>query len=765
MTDSRALYETLPIEQNSHRIRVLDIHDGTGEVKGDLRLIDIDSDEPPQFTALSYVWGTFASTPHHIQCSGYPVKITENGYSALLHLRRKLGAFTIWVDAICMDQGSDVDKSRQVPLMGDIYQRATTVYVWLGEGDVGTDRAMKFLSTAGFRRYFDDRPGGKSRPWAAAFVALIARWSRIRHPFPLPSRPRTLPHWAISQAIWKFRMWLRETFLRGYTTEKDLEGLLDRLWLRRLWTYQEILLASNPVVVCGSKHIDWATYEKALYFVWAATLHESDLHGIADTWRILARSRGTHWHRLRGTKPDTIREYGIFLRKTLSIFSVVSSVVRVAAMIPLVLFSAVLPIWSNVDYTSSDYDYPVGLLCVTSVVGAFLVMAIIAIYLKSYLNQTVWFDLSRGDPASSYDELLRGLYFREATNPKDMAFGLWGVVRQRMNIISPMPHYEENRNEIYRKFATDFVQCTDRMDILLAAAIKGIPSQPSWVPDISPSDDDVWSQMSEIMKMNETFGPHHPGLLVQGKWRLNSWRSPVLSYRARSSSFIRVCPNGRILTIRARVLGTVREHFTYRKTSPTHIKAEKDAHLHNTRCTVRLKELWANDKIWKPLSRHGNRYKRTDFPRALMDAYDTNVPGLDNDYIEKCQRVWPSGTLATDSATQARANVVNQSTLEAHSAVCNVLASSKNSVLYTGGASRDPDAFECVVGPKDAQVGDRILMVANTQIVLVVRPAEETRANAVKIVGPALILTDWCSGRVQKRYRLAKEGDEDFDIH
>ncbi len=43
-----------------------------------------------------------------------------------------------WIDAICIDQSSIAEKSMQVPLMSDIYTRAHTVFVWLGDATVGS---------------------------------------------------------------------------------------------------------------------------------------------------------------------------------------------------------------------------------------------------------------------------------------------------------------------------------------------------------------------------------------------------------------------------------------------------------------------------------------------------------------------------------------------------------------------------------------------------------------------------------------------------
>ncbi|KAF2001907.1 heterokaryon incompatibility, partial [Amniculicola lignicola CBS 123094] len=92
------------------------------------------------FTALSYVWGP--PGPSHVFLLGIPFPVTSNCYSALWHLRKKLGAFCIWVDALCIEQANIKEKEQQIPLMGQIYSSAENVYIWLGEGNAATERAM-----------------------------------------------------------------------------------------------------------------------------------------------------------------------------------------------------------------------------------------------------------------------------------------------------------------------------------------------------------------------------------------------------------------------------------------------------------------------------------------------------------------------------------------------------------------------------------------------------------------------------------------------
>lgn len=48
---------------------------------------------------------------------------------------------------------------------------------------------------------------------------------------------------------------------------QDMNDLLDRDWVRRIWTYQEILLASDAVVVCGGFHLPWANFSLGVTFL------------------------------------------------------------------------------------------------------------------------------------------------------------------------------------------------------------------------------------------------------------------------------------------------------------------------------------------------------------------------------------------------------------------------------------------------------------------------------------------------------------------
>ena len=40
---------------------------------------------------------------------------------------------------------------------------------------------------------------------------------------------------------------------------EELDAFLDCEWLQRSWTFQEVILASNPIIVRGNKAISWGS--------------------------------------------------------------------------------------------------------------------------------------------------------------------------------------------------------------------------------------------------------------------------------------------------------------------------------------------------------------------------------------------------------------------------------------------------------------------------------------------------------------------------
>ncbi|KAH7361333.1 heterokaryon incompatibility protein-domain-containing protein [Pyrenochaeta sp. MPI-SDFR-AT-0127] len=144
----RELYSKLSLDRSS--IRLVGILPGS---PGDN--VSVSMDVHPldkvamQYEALSYVWGN-PEPAKNILVNEVEVPINPNLYDALISLRQPDSTRCIWIDAICLNQTSFAEKSKEVLKMGQIYSLAKTVNVFLGapssSDSTSIDTLLKFLN-------------------------------------------------------------------------------------------------------------------------------------------------------------------------------------------------------------------------------------------------------------------------------------------------------------------------------------------------------------------------------------------------------------------------------------------------------------------------------------------------------------------------------------------------------------------------------------------------------------------------------------------
>ena len=205
-----------PLDQNRQEIRLL--KQSSDSIRGgtlDYELIHYTFDEKYPYFALSYTWGQ-QELGKTITVDGKIVPVSQNLFAALNSLCdtsrattgeeelsfngwRRVGSedhiakfienilqdelfFEIWVDALCINQLDDVEKSHQIKFMPSIYTNAYSVMMWLGEEEGNTKLAFKMIR---------DHPpdtlaelvsnGDKNSDQWKAFQRLLARpyWSRV----------------------------------------------------------------------------------------------------------------------------------------------------------------------------------------------------------------------------------------------------------------------------------------------------------------------------------------------------------------------------------------------------------------------------------------------------------------------------------------------------------------------------------------------------------------------------------------------------------
>ncbi|KAI1371190.1 ankyrin repeat-containing domain protein [Hypoxylon crocopeplum] len=123
-------YQYRALKQEGY-IRILELDPGR---KGDIisfELYDTDLSKNPPFEALSYEWKERSGTIP-VQC----------GRERLLRIRHETDRRSLWIDAVCINQEDKQECNQQVAMMTEIYRKARSVLMWIGEEDNTTEAAF-----------------------------------------------------------------------------------------------------------------------------------------------------------------------------------------------------------------------------------------------------------------------------------------------------------------------------------------------------------------------------------------------------------------------------------------------------------------------------------------------------------------------------------------------------------------------------------------------------------------------------------------------
>jgi len=133
------VYEPL-VNPNSVRLLRVIAPDAFGQVQVQLW----EDTEGAAYKCLSYTWGDQSETypiwvnyqegPYPTRVNNQEMQVGKNLYDFLEVASHGTFGEYFWIDALCINQSDDVEKSLQVQRMGDIYKNAKEVLVWLGDG-------------------------------------------------------------------------------------------------------------------------------------------------------------------------------------------------------------------------------------------------------------------------------------------------------------------------------------------------------------------------------------------------------------------------------------------------------------------------------------------------------------------------------------------------------------------------------------------------------------------------------------------------------
>ncbi|KAF1999779.1 HET-domain-containing protein [Amniculicola lignicola CBS 123094] len=226
------------LDSSNPHIRLVTVHAGSwkDDIRCILHTVPFNS-STPSYEALSYVWGDKNST-RSIVLNGTKFMITENLWLALRRLRDPYASRILWIDAICINQDDDDERSHQVSIMGKIYGKCTKVNLWLGE-----DKEIK-------RNMFHYSLPPVSDVGKRAFELLRLLGSND-HLTSMACFDTTDPSELRSTRNWEHYF-------------EALGEVLGSPWWRRIWVVQELALPEKAEFIFASEIWNYDTLRNAV---------------------------------------------------------------------------------------------------------------------------------------------------------------------------------------------------------------------------------------------------------------------------------------------------------------------------------------------------------------------------------------------------------------------------------------------------------------------------------------------------------------------
>ncbi|MCJ1378393.1 hypothetical protein MMC17_001491 [Xylographa soralifera] len=243
------MFQYSPLNPQTHDFRLITLLPGGRDDAIKCRLTEACFKDSPRYEALSYTWGGKPAGFPMIEVDGLQFPIFSNLRIALFHLRSEDVDRVIWIDAVCIDQLNEKEKSSQIQKMREIYRGATRVLVWLGQSAEDSDLAMSLIPKISTIVLNDIPVHIEDEEKRKAWDALLL--------------------------------------------------LFRRPWWTRCWVIQEIAAAtSDPLVGCGKRWLTWSQFALATDLM-IKSVSERVLQTPPITFAILQTVRDNKAHRIQ----------------------------------------------------------------------------------------------------------------------------------------------------------------------------------------------------------------------------------------------------------------------------------------------------------------------------------------------------------------------------------------------------------------------------------------------------------------------------------
>lgn len=285
---------------------------------------------------------------------------------------------------------------------------------------------------------------------------------------------------------------------------------MDRAWIRRLWTFQEIILATNPIVVCGREHIAWERLAFGVIFVSELAPYgrvELDpLLEVLSVWTRLIHTKVFYNQQQHPKANDSVlRELNVARLNNYRDFSIRLLNYHVAT----VGLSTMVCLWTCFVCLGCSIallvlklrlnrleSWPKAIPIVLLSVGVFV---IVFLFTAAHIVPPLF--LGRGYSVTSKEhrkhevttgEWVDAILTRSSFKPHDKAFGMHAIFQSLLGQELPTPDYEKHLTLIYRDLCLQIAECSRSLYHLLPASLDQRTDQPSWVTDWSKPLSETW---------------------------------------------------------------------------------------------------------------------------------------------------------------------------------------------------------------------------------------------------------------------------------
>ncbi|EME45795.1 hypothetical protein DOTSEDRAFT_71473 [Dothistroma septosporum NZE10] len=242
-TSSTPLPVYQPISSEKKVIRLLELTPGASHdpIRCYTHYISLSAADIMPYETVSYCWGE-SKRDFDIVLDRVPARIESSAGRLLQRLRESGKRRIVWIDAVCIDQDDDAEKSGQVAMMGDIYRCGWRNVVWLGDcPQPGLEDAVHVAIRnvlADMRNHVD----GDDKLY------------EFTHKDPTTTRPRFYP---------------KGNLLDQRIDLRSLVTFFSTKWFDRVWVVQEVVLPKTSLCHYGSITLQLADICKvAAWLLW-----------------------------------------------------------------------------------------------------------------------------------------------------------------------------------------------------------------------------------------------------------------------------------------------------------------------------------------------------------------------------------------------------------------------------------------------------------------------------------------------------------------